>query len=619
MGICNAHAIRVGFGGTDLFENVTVGVEPGERVCLIGRNGAGKSTLLAILAGTREPDGGTVGWARDTAISFLPQQTPSSLTGTALAVACDGDAERTVAAQQYLSRLAIGEDAAVETMSGGELRRVMVARALARPWDLLIMDEPTNHLDIETVQWLESFLVTATSHEGRALLFVSHDRAFSRRVSNRVLSIDRGAVYRFAGGYDRFLERREEALAVERSQERAFDRALAEEEAWLRRGVKARRTRNEGRVKALEAMREAYRARRAQTGTAAIRIAEADRSGDIVIDLDSVTFAWDATPIVTNLTTTIMRGDRVGIVGPNGSGKTTLIRLLLGELSPQHGTVRHGTRLEVVYFDQLREQLDLTQSLYEAFGDGYETITVGATRKHVFAYMQEFLFDPDERNKPVATLSGGERNRLLLARLFARPSNVLVLDEPSNDLDAETLELLEDRLADYAGTLLLVSHDREFLDNVVTECLVLPGDGTVQEHAGGYSEWRERYPLRNGSVGRRASPSGKGSGGGAYNDNARGSGSGSTTDPAAASRRKPASRPTRLSFKERAELETLPAQITAWEAELEAVHAALADPETYREDGGTLAATLATQLAAIEHSLEAAWERWTELTERAEA
>ncbi|MFO8043568.1 MAG: ATP-binding cassette domain-containing protein [Alkalispirochaeta sp.] len=598
MALLNAHNITVGFGGVPLFETVGLTVEAGERVCLVGRNGTGKSTLLNVFSGEVPTDSGTVAIEKGARLSVLLQEARGELTGTAReeAVHRAGDGpDRLLRVEQYLTRLGVDPEAVLPEMSGGERRRVLLAAALAADWNVLLLDEPTNHLDIDSIEWLERTLLTETRSRERAVIFVSHDRAFSRRVATRVVALDRGRLYSFPGDYDTFVMRRDEALQAEARQEAEFDKKLAEEEAWLRRGVKARRTRNEGRVRALQEMRAQYRARRTAQGTARMAIASAERSGDLVIKTTNVHFSWDDTPLVRGLETTILKGDRVGIVGPNGSGKTTLLRLLLGELTPQDGTVRHGEGLKVEYFDQLRGQLDPEETLYDAFGQGYDTVEVDGRRRHVLAYMQDFLFDPDDRNRPVRTLSGGERNRVILARLFARRSNVLVLDEPTNDLDQETLELLEELLADYPGTILLVSHDRDFLDNVVTDCLVLTGEGTVEEHAGGYSDWSRRYHERQA-----AEPA---------------------TAPAPQKEPVPEQRPRqrerRLSYREQQELDTLPDRIEELEAEQARVNAELSDPALYQSDDGSRTSVLTTRLSELEQALSDAYDRWEELSQLA--
>ncbi|MFW5827231.1 MAG: ATP-binding cassette domain-containing protein [Alkalispirochaeta sp.] len=601
MALLNAHNITVGFGGVPLFERIGLTVEAGERVCLVGRNGTGKSTLLNVFSGAVATDTGTVAVEKGARVSMLLQEAPADLAGTAreAAIRRAGDGpDQVLRVEQYLSRLSVDPDHTVSTMSGGERRRVLLAAALAAEWNILLLDEPTNHLDIDSIEWLERTILTETRSNERAVVFVSHDRAFSRRVASRVVALDKGRLYSFPGDYDTFVQRREEAMVVEERHEAEFDKKLAEEEAWLRRGVKARRTRDEGRVRALQDLREQYRSRRTRQGTARMGIAAAERSGDLVIETKALQFSWGAQAIVDDLETTILKGDRVGIVGPNGSGKTTLLRLLLGELTPTAGSVRHGTGLQVEYFDQLRGSLNGEATLYHAFGQGYDSVEVDGRRRHVLAYMQDFLFDPDDRNRPVNTLSGGERNRVILARLFARRPNVLVLDEPTNDLDQETLELLETLLADYPGTILLVSHDRDFLDNVVSECLVLTGDGVVEEHAGGYSDWSRRYHERREAAARQ-DPSPETS---------------PETDPQDA---RPRLRERRLSYREQQELDALPDRIEALESEQIHVNEALSDPALYQTDDGTRTTALTARLAEIQESLAEAYDRWEELSDLA--
>jgi ATP-binding cassette subfamily F protein uup len=598
VALLNAHNITVGFGGVPLFEDIGLTVEAGERVCLVGRNGTGKTTLLNVFSGDVPTDTGAVAIEKEARVSILSQEARRDLSGTAREEAeryAGNTPEGQLRVEQYLTRLGVDPEASLSRMSGGERRRVLLAASLATDWNILLLDEPTNHLDIDSIEWLERTLLAETRSNERAVVFVSHDRAFSRRVASRVVALDRGRIYSFPGDYDTFVKRREEALHAEARQEAEFDKKLAQEEAWLRKGVKARRTRNEGRVRALQELRAQYVNRRTHQGTARMGIAAAERSGDLVIEAKGLHFSWDTTPIVHNLETTILKGDRVGIVGPNGSGKTTLLRLLLGDLDPAAGTVRHGTGLHVEYFDQLRGQLDPEETLYTAFGQGYDSVEVDGRRRHVLAYMQDFLFDPDDRNRPVKTLSGGERNRVILARLFARRSNVLVLDEPTNDLDQETLELLEELLADYPGTILLVSHDRDFLDNVVTECLVLTGDGAIEEHAGGYSDWSRRYHERRAAESEREPES-------------------RSTESVP---HRPKQRERRLSYREQQELETLPDRIEELEAEQERVNEELSDPALYQSDDGSRTTALTTRLHDIEQELGEAYDRWETLSELA--
>ena len=588
MALISVHDVALAFGGSPLLDGVTFHVEKGERIGLVGRNGAGKSTLLALLAGAVSPDAGGVVRRPGLRVALLPQEVPQGLTGTVTAAVAAGIAphageeawtgEQRI--EQMLTRLGLPADAPVAGLSGGMLRRVLLARALAGDPDLLLLDEPTNHLDIDTIAWLEDFL----AHEAPTLVMVTHDRALLRSLATRILELDRGRLLDVAGGYDDYLRRREEALQAEASAWQRQDRRLAEEEIWIRQGIKARRTRNEGRVRALERLREERRGRRAQPGAARLEVIEAERSGRLVLRAEGVGFAYGDRPVLRDFSATIMRGDRVGIIGPNGAGKTTLLRILIGELAPQSGGVRRGAGVQTVYFDQLREQLDPARSVRDNLGLDGDTLTVGGRERHVMSYLQDFLFSPERARTPVGALSGGERNRLLLARLFTREANLLVLDEPTNDLDLETLDLLEELLADYAGTLLLVSHDRTLLDRVVTGTLAVTGNGTVQETVGGYADWlRQRPAVAPPAPARKPAPE-----------------------------RPAAERPRRLTFRERRELAELPAAIERLEAEQAAVHARLADPELYRSAAGEVP-RLRERLAAAEAALGAAYARWEEL------
>ena len=604
MALLGFHNLFYSIGADAILDDVSLYVHRGERITVLGRNGTGKSTLLRIAAGELIPDTGHVAAEKGARIAYLGQEIPEGLTGAALDVAADPrpgedpeeSAHRRLLAEQVLTRLNVPVEAELETASGGVKRRVLLARALAAGADILMLDEPTNHLDIDTVLWLEEYLLRLSTLEKRAIMLVTHDRELARRLTTRVAELDRGSLYVAESDYDSFVARREVELEQEQNARRELDRKLAAEEAWLRKGVKARRTRNEGRVRRLQGMREQRRLRRERPGTANMTIETARRSGDLVVETEDLSFSFPDTPIVNGLSTIIERGDRVGIVGPNGSGKTTLIRLLLGELKPEAGTVKHGAGLEVVYFDQLRAQLEPDASLYRNVGDGYDTVRHGGRDRHLTAYLKDFLFTDEDMNKPAHALSGGETNRLLLAKLFTRPSNLLVLDEPTNDLDSETLELLEQLLSDYAGTIILVSHDRAFLDNVVTECLVLTGSGQVVEYTGGYSDWRKREQERLASASDQGvKPNGRSSRSGGRN-----------ADPSANETK-------RLGFKEKRDLERLPDRIAELEAEFQDVQKALADPELYRDSDGDRVRQLTERYETLENQIANAYERWETL------
>jgi len=494
-------------------------------------------------------------------------------------------------AERVISRLGLDADALYRVLSGGLRRRVMLAQALVREPDLLLLDEPTNHLDIETIEWLEEFLLGF----GGSILFITHDRRFLRRLATRILELDRGQLTDWPGDYDNYLRRRDERLHAEARERERFDKRLAEEEVWIRQGIKARRTRNEGRVRALESMRAQRQQRREGPGQARIQVDGAERSGKLVVEAEDVAFSWDGAPVIDGLSTLILRGDRVGIIGPNGAGKSTLLKLLLGELEPQRGRIRLGTNLRIAYFDQLRAQLDPSRSVRDNVAGGSDKVEIGGTSKHVLSYLKDFLFTPERCQQPVSALSGGERNRLLLARLFTQPANLLVLDEPTNDLDAETLELLEDMLLGFEGTLLLVSHDRDLLDHVVTSTLVLEGAGQVREYVGGYTDWlRQRPEPERESRGAATT--------------ARVSVGASATEDA----NRPRGAPNKLGYKAKRELEQLPQRIETLEAEQEVLHRRMADPALYQGDGHEVAAAKA-KLDDIETELAACYERWEAL------
>ncbi len=621
MALLGVRDLTLAYGGdAPLLAGVGFAVEPGERIALVGRNGSGKSTLMKLLAGELAPDAGSITLSPGTRRARLAQEVPQDLAGEvfdvvasglaelgelltdyhreSLALADGGDLGRLEQLQHRLeaagawhherrvetvmSRLQLPERGRFETLSGGLKRRVLLARALVAEPDLLLLDEPTNHLDIPATLWLEELLAGFAG----TLVFVTHDRAFLKRLASRILGLDRGRLRDWPGDYSRYLERKRELLGVEAEQNQRFDKKLAQEEAWIRQGIKARRTRDEGRVRALERLREERRRRRAAPGQARLRAHDAERSGKLVIEAEGVTFGYGESPLVEDFSTTVLRGDKIGILGPNGSGKTTLLRLLLDRQAPSAGRVRHGTRLEVVYFDQHREQLDEEKSVADNVADGNDRVVVGGKPRHVISYLQDFLFPAVQTRSPVKSLSGGERNRLLLARLFTRSFNLLVMDEPTNDLDVETLELLEVLLVQFAGTLLLVSHDRAFLDNVVTSTLVMEGGGRVGEYAGGYEDWLSQRPRPASRPPEKKKPS---------------------KSP------RPADRPRKLSYREKQELEELPGRIEDLETEQGELHAAFADPDFYRTAAGDEAAGRRRRLAEVEGELEGAYERWAEL------
>lgn len=606
-----------------LLENVSLDIQAGQRICFLGRNGAGKSTFMKIIAAEITADSGEIIVAPGTSIAYLPQEIPNVISGTVFEVVARGagaagaklaelhrltathaDQENLFELHHYLDQHdgwriqtsvervldQTGLDGGLdfETLSGGLRRRALLARALVKDPTLLLLDEPTNHLDIESIAWLESFILGARL----TVLFVTHDRRLLRRIATRIIELDRGRLVDWSCDYATFLIRKQAMLDAEETAWARFDKKLAAEEVWIRKGIKARRTRNEGRVRALEKMREERRKRRMRTGVVAMSISTAQRSGDRVLQAENVGFSYGRTPIIAGLTTTIMRGDRIGIIGPNGCGKTTLLNLLLAKLEPLSGTIRFGTNLSPVYFDQLREILDPEKTVWENVAPGGgDTVFVNGAPKHVIGYLQDFLFTSDRAKCPVKQLSGGERNRLMLARLFTTESNLLVFDEPTNDLDTETLELLEEILLSYAGTVLVVSHDREFLNNVVTATLVFEGKGIVKEYAGGYDDWQAMKAITQPETKKVFAPGEK-----------------KPAVPGGAGEIK------KLSFKEKRELESLPSLIDQFEKEHEELSLQMADPAWFGKPGFITASK--ERLARIDRDLSVAYQRWEDLSER---
>jgi ABC transport system ATP-binding/permease protein len=593
MALLSLHDIALSFGDGLLLDGVSLQIEPGERLCLLGRNGAGKSTLMKIIEGSLRADGGSIARQPGTRVALLSQDVPAGLAGTIRDVVAAQIPERSSGppiVEIVLSKMQLEPEADFSTLSVGLKRRTLLARALATEPDVLLLDEPTNHLDIEAIEWLEAFLLKRRG----SLLFITHDRALTHRLATRILELDRGGLSSWACDYATFLRRREAQLEAQGKQDRQFDDRLKQEEVWIRQGIQARRTRNEGRVRALLQMREERRQRRSAVGGARVAIQESEQSSRRVIEAQELCFAYGDNVVLQPFSTSVMRGDKVGFIGPNGAGKTTLLRLLLGDLPPGGGTVKHGLRIKVAYFDQLRAQLDDDQTVFDSVANGSDRVEVNGGTRHVFAYLQDFLFTKQQAHCKVGVLSGGERNRLLLARLFTRPANVLALDEPTNDLDAETLEVLEAMLVEFAGTVLFVSHDREFIDNVATSTIVFDGFAGAHEYVGGYSDWLRQRPMPAAA---EPTPAGA-----------------SAPSPARQPAAKP--RPRKLGFNESRELAQLPGRIDAWEQEISQLHATMSDPDSYTD--GTDMGVLAGRLEQVQRDLEIAYDRWAELEEQKE-
>ena len=626
MSLLRVRNLRLGFGGPLLFNGLDLNIEAGERVCLVGRNGCGKSTLLKLLTGSIQPDEGELELRQDCRVALLGQELPGEINASVYDVVASGLGKAGGLLQRFhhlslqladnpellprlesvqhdleaqggwemqqqvetvLSKLSLDADAGFDQLSGGLQRRVLLAQALVNTPDILFLDEPTNHLDIQSIEWLEEFLHGFNG----SLLFITHDRRFLTRLATRIIDLDRGVLTSWPGDYPTYLHRKEEWLKTEAQQQAIFDKKLAREETWIRQGIKARRTRNEGRVRTLKKLREQRLARRNTSGSAKMQSQEFQRSGKLVIEARQISYAIDNRPLIADLSTNILRGDKIGIIGPNGVGKTTLLRLLLGELQPDSGEIKLGTKMEIGYFDQRRAQLDEQRTVLDNISDGRQSIEVNGQPRHVISYLQDFLFAPDRVRQPVSALSGGERNRLMLARLFSKPSNLLVLDEPTNDLDIDTLDLLEELLMNYAGSILLVSHDRAFLDHVVTSTLVFEADAQVMEYVGGYDDWL-RQCRSNNAV--QTNPPVK------------------AAQPAARKKTKPA----KLGFKDQRELDQLPARIESLESRQEQLHQQMADPAYYKSGADEISA-IKTEISQIEQELKNGYARWEQLEQSA--
>ena len=635
MALLNLSNAYLGFGDHPLLDHTELHIEPNERVCLVGRNGAGKSTLMKVLAGEIQLDDGKLTLEKDIVVTRLEQDPPRHVQESVFDYVAEGIAHLSDLLKQYhhisqqmqtdysdelltklshiqaqlehnngwqfenriqdtLKLLELDPDKKLCELSGGWVRRAALARALVADPDILLLDEPTNHLDVEAITWLEDLLLNFKG----SIIFISHDRSFIRKMATRIVDLDRGKLVSYPSNYDLYLETKAEDLRVEELQNALFDKKLAQEEVWIRQGIKARRTRNEGRVRALKKLREERRNRREVQGSAKIQIDQSTRSGKIVFDIENASYEVAGKTLLKNFSTTIQRGDKIALVGANGCGKTTFIKLLLGELQPTSGTIHCGTKLEVAYFDQYRAELDLEKTVMDNVADGKQDIEVNGVKRHVLGYLQDFLFPPKRAMTPVKALSGGERNRLLLAKLLLKPNNLLILDEPTNDLDVETLELLEELLTDYQGTLIIVSHDRQFIDNTVEECFFFEGDGVVNKYIGGYFDAKQQQIQYHASLA-------------AHLQNVK-KNEPLAIEPVKAEKPKAEQKKVKLSYKEQRELEALPAQMEALEAEMEALQTEVNSADFFSKEASYTQAQL-QKLAEAEMALEQAFERWEQL------
>ena len=635
MALLNLSNAYLGFGDHPLLDHTELHIEPNERVCLVGRNGAGKSTLMKVLAGEIQLDDGKLTLEKDIVVTRLEQDPPRHVQESVFDYVAEGIANLSDLLKQYhhisqqmqtdysdelltklshiqaqlehnngwqfenriqdtLKLLELDPDKKLCELSGGWVRRAALARALVADPDILLLDEPTNHLDVEAITWLEDLLLNFKG----SIIFISHDRSFIRKMATRIVDLDRGKLVSYPSNYDLYLETKAEDLRVEELQNALFDKKLAQEEVWIRQGIKARRTRNEGRVRALKKLREERRNRREVQGSAKIQIDQSTRSGKIVFDIENASYEVAGKTLLKNFSATIQRGDKIALVGANGCGKTTFIKLLLGELQPTSGTIHCGTKLEVAYFDQYRAELDLEKTVMDNVADGKQDIEVNGVKRHVLGYLQDFLFPPKRAMTPVKALSGGERNRLLLAKLLLKPNNLLILDEPTNDLDVETLELLEELLTDYQGTLIIVSHDRQFIDNTVEECFFFEGDGVVNKYIGGYFDAKQQQIQYHASL--------------AANSQNVKKNEPLAIEPVKAEKPKAEQKKVKLSYKEQRELEALPAQMEALEAEMEALQTEVNSADFFSKEASYTQAQL-QKLAEAEMALEQAFERWEQL------